>query len=154
MFPPSAAAIAAPQLVRNVAFVPNPDQDSPPLRLAAQILDLLFGERGALRQPQTPLRKRRSELLPLAFEGGIAAEIAELVRIGLQIEQHRAEADRMHIFPAPVRNHEQARVARLDAEFASCGFERIIVFAEYGLAPGRGRFAVKESAQRAALQPV
>ena len=54
------------------------------------------------------------------------------------IEQHRPEADRLDVLPALVADHEQPRVARLDAERRRRLRHRVIVFADRERTPAAG----------------
>jgi len=74
-----------------------------PARLAAHGCDLGIRNRGALRRAAGPFEKPR---LQSGDHGGTG-------RIGAQIEQHRAKAAfGMDQLPAPVKHHEQPRLAR------------------------------------------
>src|SRR5436190_4723351 len=148
------AEILAPQLVGKLALVPHADQNALTLRLAAPVADLLLGKRRALRHAQAPGVECGHQPAALALTGGIGAEVAIFVGVGLQIVEHRPEARRMDQLPAPVGYQEQARLARLDAEFRCDRQHRIVVFADGIAAPLRRRLPAQERQERAALEPV
>src|SRR5262245_41771930 len=85
--------VATPEFGSDVCFIPHADQDSAPLGTAAHCTDLLFGARQALRESQAPLRERTLKARAFGRERRVGAEVAQFLRIGQEVEQHRPKAD-------------------------------------------------------------
>ena len=93
------------------------------------------------------------QLGPYRRLGRIIAKIAELIRVGVQIEQLRAKFLVQDIFPTLGADHERARVPRLDTQIGAGGAPGIIALADHIITPVN-RFSMQQRQQRAAFHAV
>ena len=88
---------------------------------------------------------------PYTVEAGIAAEIAILVRVGVEIEQLWREALPVDVFPAVGANHPRPALVRFAAEYPARLAVAVIELGENAVAPLGNVSSARQRQQRAAF---